>query len=139
MSYAYEILEKQRSIETEYINRLSKLFLDLLTKNNIKFDLNGPKIDRLVGNINISIHNVDADWLTMMLPNIAMARGSACTSETLQPSHVLRSIGVSDENANYAVRISLGRYTNEEEVFYAANKISEKAKEYISKKASLAI
>ena len=74
-----------------------------------------------------------------MLPNIAMARGSACTSETLQPSHVLRAIGVSDENANSAVRISFGRFTIEEEVVYAANAISEKAKNYISKKASLAI
>ena len=136
---AYQIMEESREIESKHIMRMSKLFLDRLSKKNIDYTLNGPKENRLVGNVNISVHKVDADWLTTMLANIAMARGSACTSETLQPSHVLRAIGVSDENANSAVRISFGRFTTEEEVVFAANALSEKAKNYLSKKASLAI
>ena len=92
-----------------------------------------------MGNLNISIKDVDTDWLTTMLSNIAMARGSACTSETIQPSHVLRAIGVSDQDADCSLRISIGRFTTEQEVLTAASQIVEKANSYTVKRAALAI
>jgi cysteine desulfurase len=89
--------------------------------------------------LNICLKGVDADWLTTMIPNIAIARGSACTSETIQPSHVLRSIGLSDDDANSSIRVSFGRFTTENEIEKAANMIIEQSKIYLSKKEVLAI
>jgi cysteine desulfurase len=74
-----------------------------------------------------------------MIPNIAIARGSACTSETIQPSHVLRSISLSDDDANSSIRVSFGRFTTENEIEKAANMIIEQSKIYLSKKEVLAI
>ena len=101
--------------------------------------INGPEENRIPGNINICLKGIDADWLTTMLPDIAIARGSACTSETLQPSHVLRAIGLSDEDANSSIRISLGRFTTEEEIALASNKIINKVQQYFTRKEALAI
>ena len=139
LAEAFKLIHDKREDETKRINRITDQFIGYLNDSGIDFTINGPRENRLVGNLNISIKNTDADWLTTMLPNVAIARGSACTSETLQPSHVLRAIGISDDDANSAIRISFGRFTTEDEVADAAKAIAEKSKEYIAKRESLAI
>jgi cysteine desulfurase len=139
LAEAFKLIQHQRDIETKKINEMTTLFIDCLENYGIIFTLNGPKKNRLVGNLNLSLHNVDAAWLTTMLPNIAVARGSACTSETIQPSHVLRAIGLSDDKADCAIRVSFGRFTTKDEVIEAAKVISLKAQEYLSKRESIAI
>ena len=136
---ALELISKLRDSENERIRYLIDTFINHLSLSGLEFSINGPTVNRLPGNINIGIKGVDADWLTTMLPTIAIARGSACTSETIQPSHVLRAIGLSDQDADSSIRVSVGRFTTEEEVTISANKIVEKANTYISKRATLAI
>jgi len=136
---AYQLICEKRDEENNKLKMLTGLMLDILTSSDLEFFLNGPTKGRLPGNLNICLKDVDADWLTTMLPNIAMARGSACTSETIQPSHVLRAIGISDQDADSSLRISIGRFTSEDEIRSATNEIIEKSKSYISKRELLAI
>ena len=79
--------------------------------------LNGPPLDaRAPNNLNLSIERVEAEALLMALRDLCLSTGSACTSATLEPSHVLRAIGVSDELAHASLRIGLGRFTTDDEV-----------------------
>ena len=74
-----------------------------------------------------------------MLNDVAIARGSACTSETIQPSHVLRSIGLKDDDANSSIRVSFGRFNTLEDLNSAVSKIVTASNKYLIKKKSLAI
>ena len=87
--------------------------------------VNGSMERRLPGNLNLSFAGVQADALLMSLPEIALSTGSACSSATPEPSHVLRALGLSDEAARGAVRFGLGRWNTEEEVDYVAARVSE--------------
>ncbi len=73
-------------------------------------------MERYPGNVNISFAYVEGESLLMALKNYAISSGSACTSESLEPSYVLRALGVSEELAHTSLRIGLGRFTLEEEV-----------------------
>jgi cysteine desulfurase len=90
--------------------------------------VNGSLAHRLPGNLNLSFAGVDAETLLMALPDIALSTGSACTSGTPEPSHVLRALGVSDELAHSSIRIGLGRTNTEEELDYAAHRLIESVK-----------
>ena len=81
--------------------------------------LNGDPVQRLPGNLNFSINYVEGESLIMSLSGIAISSGSACTSASLEPSYVLRALGLNDELAHSSLRFSLGRYTTEAEVDYA--------------------
>jgi cysteine desulfurase len=87
--------------------------------------VNGSLERRLPGNLNVSFAGVDAEALLMSLPDVALSTGSACSSATAEPSHVLRALGVGQEVARSAVRFGLGRFTTEEEVEYAAGRVIE--------------
>ena len=88
-------------------------------------NVNGSTERRLDGNLNMSFAAVDADSLLMSLPEVALSTGSACTSATVAPSHVLRALGVSEAMARSSVRFGLGRFNTEEEVDYAAGRVIE--------------
>jgi cysteine desulfurase len=75
---------------------------------------------RLPGNLNMSFAYVEGEALLMGLKGLAVSSGSACTSASLEPSHVLKALGVGDELAHSSIRYGLGRFTTEEEVDYAA-------------------
>jgi cysteine desulfurase len=90
--------------------------------------VNGSLAHRLPGNLNLSFAGVDAETLLMALPDIALSTGSACTSGTPEPSHVLRALGVSDELAHSSIRIGLGRTNTEEELDHAAHRLIESVK-----------
>ncbi len=81
--------------------------------------INGSMENRLPGNLNISYAYVEGEGLLMGLKGLAVSSGSACTSASLEPSHVLKALGVGDELAHSSIRYGLGRFTTEEEVDYA--------------------
>ena len=87
--------------------------------------VNGSMEHRLAGNLNLGFAGVDAEALLMSLPEIALSTGSACSSATAGPSHVLRAIGLSKELARSSVRIGLGRFNTGEEIDYAAARLIE--------------
>ncbi|HTX35847.1 MAG TPA: IscS subfamily cysteine desulfurase [Bryobacteraceae bacterium] len=85
--------------------------------------VNGSLERRLPGNLNLSFAGVEGDALLMTLPDLALSTGSACSSATVEPSHVLRALGVGEERARGALRFGLGRWTTADEVDYAAGRI----------------
>jgi cysteine desulfurase len=87
--------------------------------------LNGAVEARLAGALNVSVEGVEGELLLNALNDLALSTGSACTSASLEPSHVLRGIGVPDALAHSSLRISLGRFTTDEEVEYAASRLCE--------------
>jgi cysteine desulfurase len=86
--------------------------------------VNGTMERRLPNNLNVSFGGVDAEALLMSLPDVALSTGSACSSATVEPSHVLRALGIG-ERAHSSVRFGLGRFNTEEEIRYAAGRVSE--------------
>lgn len=79
-------------------------------------EINGDLEHRLTGNLNISFAFVEGESMMMAIKDVAVSSGSACTSASLEPSYVLRSLGISEELAHTSIRFGLGRYTTEEEV-----------------------
>jgi cysteine desulfurase len=88
--------------------------------------VNGDLERRIPHNLNVSFNFVEGESLIMAVKDLAVSSGSACTSASLEPSYVLRALGRSDELAHSSVRITLGRFTTEEEVKYAADLIRRK-------------
>ncbi|GGN23909.1 MULTISPECIES: IscS subfamily cysteine desulfurase [Marinomonas] len=82
--------------------------------------LNGDSDNRVAGVLNVGFSGVDGEVLLMSLSDIAVSSGSACTSASLEPSYVLRTIGLADDLAHSSLRLSIGRFTTEEEVDFAA-------------------
>ena len=90
--------------------------------------LNGHQTQRLPHNLNISFAYVEGEALLMGVKEIALSSGSACTSATLEPSYVLRALGVGSDLAHSSIRFGLGRFTTEEEVDYTAKRMVEAVK-----------
>ncbi len=88
--------------------------------------VNGDLEHRIPHNLNVSFNFVEGESLIMAIKDIAVSSGSACTSASLEPSYVLRALGRNDELAHSSIRITLGRFTTQEEVDYAANLIKSK-------------
>ena len=87
--------------------------------------VNGHPTERLPGNLNVSFAHVEGESLMMALKEIAVSSGSACTSAALEPSYVLRALGIPEELAHTAIRFGLGRFNTEEEVDYAIRRVVE--------------
>src|SRR5947207_2837718 len=85
--------------------------------------LNGDKEHRLPNNSNLSFSYVEGESMIMGIKDIAVSSGSACTSASLEPSHVLRAMGVGDELAHSSIRFGFGRFTTQEQVDYAAEQV----------------
>ena len=109
----------------ERILKLNKLMKNILNSNltHIYFNGSNEHNEQYPGNINVSFAGVEGESLLMSCKEIAMSSGSACTSESLEPSYVLKSIGVTDDLSHTSLRIGIGKYTTEEEVIYVSNKI----------------
>jgi cysteine desulfurase len=90
--------------------------------------LNGHPVHRLPGNLNISFNFVEGEGMMMAIKDVAVSSGSACTSASLEPSYVLRALGVGDELAHSSIRFGLGRFNTEEEVDWVADLVTEKVK-----------
>ncbi|MEM7294071.1 MAG: aminotransferase class V-fold PLP-dependent enzyme, partial [Pseudomonadota bacterium] len=87
--------------------------------------INGDKQQRLPGALNISVAGVDGEALLMALKDLALSTGSACTSAAIEPSYVLRAIGLRDELAHSSLRFSFGRFTSSDEVDRAASQLCD--------------
>ena len=87
--------------------------------------VNGDLDHRVAANLNISFNFVEGESLMMALRNLAVSSGSACTFASLEPSYVLRAIGLNDELAHSSLRMTIGRFTTEEEIDYAIEKVKE--------------
>ena len=87
--------------------------------------LNGSDKARVPHNLNLAFSGVDGELLLLALKDLALSSGSACTSAAVEPSYVLRAIGLSDELAHGSIRLSLGRFTSEEDVVRAAEVICQ--------------
>ena len=87
--------------------------------------LNGHPTERLPGNLNLSFAGVEGDSLMAALPDVAVSSGSACTSATLEPSPVLRAIGLDDEAAHASIRFGVGRFTTEADIDYAVGRVAQ--------------
>lgn len=95
--------------------------LDLVT-------VNGSLEHRLPGNLNVSFAYVEGEALMMAVKDVAVSSGSACTSASLEPSYVLRAMGVSEDLAHSSIRFGLGRFTTDEEVEYVVRLFAEKVR-----------
>ena len=85
--------------------------------------INGHLEKRVPHNLNMSFNYVEGESLMMGIKGLAVSSGSACTSASLEPSYVLRALGRSDELAHSSLRMTIGRWTTEEEIDYAVNTI----------------
>jgi cysteine desulfurase len=90
--------------------------------------VNGSLAHRVPGNLNLSFGGVDGESLLMALKNVAISSGSACTSASLEPSYVLRSLGVNDELAHASIRFGVGRFNTAEEIEYTIALVVEQVR-----------
>ena len=87
--------------------------------------LNGDLDQRIPGNLNVSFNYVEGESLIMAIKGMAVSSGSACTSASLEPSYVLRALGREDELAHSSIRMTIGKYTTEEEINTAINLLKD--------------
>jgi len=102
---------------------MRKKFHDIISKSCKDVYLNGSENHRIPGNLNLSFAYVEGESLMMGIKDLSVSSGSACTSASLEPSYVLRALGVEEELAHTSLRIGFGRFTTEEEIKKAANDI----------------
>lgn len=120
---ACEIAKEEMAAEAERLKYLRDRFLTRINENLPEVYLNGDLEHRLPGNLNLSFAFVEGEGLMMGIKDLAVSSGSACTSASLEPSYVLRALGVNEELAHTSLRIGIGRFTTEEEIDAAADKI----------------
>jgi cysteine desulfurase len=132
---ASELALAEMAEETPRMRRLRKRLHDGILSKVADVALNGaplPEIDadgalrsgtaerRLPGNLNLSFSGVEGEALLVSMKDVAVSSGSACTSASLEPSHVLTAIGVPADLAHASIRFGVGRWTTEEEIDFAA-------------------
>jgi cysteine desulfurase len=124
MGAACELAGREMPGEAERCRTLRDRLHAGLTANLPEVTLNGHPEERLPNNLNLSFAGVHGEALLMALRNIAVSSGSACTSASVEPSYVLRAMGVPDELAHSSIRFGLGRFNTAEEVEYAIDEVT---------------
>ena len=124
MGEAYRIAKAEMHDENQRIRALHERMLAGL-KDVEEVFLNGHADKRVPHNLNMSFNYVEGESLIMGIKGLAVSSGSACTSASLEPSYVLRALGRSDELAHSSLRMTIGRWTTEEEIDYAVATIKE--------------
>ncbi|GIW42280.1 MAG: cysteine desulfurase IscS [Candidatus Binatia bacterium] len=121
---ASELCAAEMQAEAERVSALrDRLFRRLLEALDDVF-LNGHPTARLPGNLNVGFRYVEGESLLLALDDVAVSSGAACSSATLEPSHVLRAIGLDEELAQSSLRFGLGRFNTEEDVDYVAERVA---------------
>jgi len=117
------IAKAEMAQDEAHAHKLYNKFMTELLEGMPDVFINGDRTQRWVGNINLSFAYVEGESMIMAIKDLAVSSGSACTSASLEPSYVLRSLGVSEELAHTSIRFGVGRFTTDEEVDYAINLI----------------
>ncbi|HEY4710124.1 MAG TPA: IscS subfamily cysteine desulfurase [Candidatus Acidoferrales bacterium] len=125
---ACEICQKDMPEEIERLRRLRDKLREAIMGRLDGTAVNGSIAHRLPNNLNLSFSGVEGDALLMGINDVAVSSGSACTSAMIEPSYVLRALGVSDDLSHSSIRFGLGRFNNEEEVEYVADRVVETVK-----------
>ncbi len=125
MGEAFRIAREEMATELPRIKALQQRLLDGL-KDIEQVFINGDLERRVPHNVNASFNYVEGESLIMGIKGIAVSSGSACTSASLEPSYVLRALGRSDELAHSSLRMTIGRFTTEEEIDYAVSLLKDR-------------
>jgi cysteine desulfurase len=115
---AAELSRTEMASEAERLFALRERLREGIQSRVTDTYINGSMEHRLPGNLNISFAYVEGEGMLMGLKDVAVSSGSACTSASLEPSYVLRAVGVEEEMAHTSIRFGLGRFNTEEEVDY---------------------
>jgi cysteine desulfurase len=125
MGEAFRIAREEMGTESERIRALHNRLIQGLSGIEQTF-INGDLEKRVPHNLNISFNYVEGESLIMGVKGLAVSSGSACTSASLEPSYVLRALGRSDELAHSSLRMTIGRFTTEEEIDYAISVLTDR-------------
>ncbi len=126
MGEAYRLARLEQAEEIKRIAALRDRLKDGIEKNIPEIVINGDMEHRICSNLNVSFNFIEGESLMMAVKDLAVSSGSACTSASLEPSYVLKSLGRSDELAHSSIRFTLGRFTTEEEIDFAVKLLTEK-------------
>jgi cysteine desulfurase len=122
---ACELCQQEMAAETVKLSRLRDRLKEGIMSKLDECYINGSMEHRLPHNINISFAFVEGESLLMGINDIAVSSGSACTSATLEPSYVLKALGVGEDLAHTSIRFGIGRFNTEEEVDYVVGRVVE--------------
>jgi cysteine desulfurase len=125
---ACEIAMNEMAEESQRLAYLRDRLKKKLEENLDEIHINGSMEHRLPGNLNMSFVYVEGESLLMGINDIAVSSGSACTSATLEPSYVLKALGLGDDVAHSSIRFGIGRFNTEAEVDYVADKLIDTVK-----------
>ncbi len=125
MGEAFAIAQEEMKNENTTISKLRDRLLAGFSDME-EVVVNGDLNQRIPGNLNISFNYVEGESLMMAINDIAVSSGSACTSASLEPSYVLRALGLSDELAHSSIRFSIGRFTTENDIDKAVELVRQK-------------
>jgi cysteine desulfurase len=123
---ASQIALEEMEMENKKLEGFFNKFYKALVEDEEQIFLNGSKEHRFKGNFNASFAFIEGESMIMAINQIAVSSGSACTSASLEPSYVIRALGVTEDLAHTSIRIGFGRFTKEEEVDFAINLIKSK-------------
>jgi|SRR5947209_642223 len=125
MGKACEVCQNEMAEEGERLRRLRERLKEGIFAKLDEVYINGSMVHRLPHNLNVSFAFVEGESLLMGINDVAVSSGSACTSATLEPSYVLKALGVGEDLAHTSIRFGLGRFNTQEEVDYVTDRVVE--------------
>jgi len=123
LGVACELCRKELPEESKRLLRLREKMREEIVGQLDHVALNGHPTERLPGNLNLSFEFVEGEGLMMGMKDVAVSSGSACTSASLEPSYVLKALGVGDDLAHSSIRFGMGRFTTEDEIDYTIDHV----------------
>ncbi len=121
---AAEIAKQEMEVDTKHAIKLRDRFLKGIKASVADIQINGDMEHRIPHNLNISFAYIEGESMIMAIRDLAVSSGSACTSASLEPSYVLRALGLDEEMAHTSIRFGFGRFTTEEEIDHAIKVVS---------------
>jgi cysteine desulfurase len=125
---AAELARKEMAEDNKRISYLTQKFYKAICDNIPDVFLNGDAEKRVAGNLNLSFAYIEGESMIMAIKELAVSSGSACTSASLEPSYVLRALGVEEDLAHTSIRFGFGRFTTEAEVDFAIDVVTRNIK-----------
>lgn len=122
---ASDLCQSEMTQESERMRGMRDHLKEGILKGLDEVQINGSMTHRLPNNLNVSFRYVDGESLLMGINDVAVSSGSACTSAKIEPSYVLRALGVDDDTAHSSIRFGLGRFNTQEEVDYVIQRVTE--------------